>query len=124
MREKNGHFTACKSQTAVIAVERAIRAMRRVWFQSQSAASQAEKRQRSFDKVVDEWKRKVADLQAELEGSQRDSRTHAAEVYKLRAQLEEAQDGSESLRREAKNLQGLSKKYQSFVSYALSRYQT
>jgi len=81
--------------------------LRCVRFQSQSAASQAEKRQRSFDKVVDEWKRKVADLQAELEASQRDSRTHAAEVYKLRAQLEEAQDGAESLRRETKSLSGL-----------------
>ena len=56
--------------------------------------------------MVDEWKRKVADLQAELEASQRDSRTHAAEVYKLRAQLEEVQDGAESLRRETKTLQG------------------
>jgi len=79
----------------------------RVQFQSQSAASQAEKRQRSFDKVLDEWKRKVADLQAELEASQRDSRAHAAEVYKLRAQLEEAQDGAEALRRETKTLSGL-----------------
>jgi len=78
-----------------------------MWFQSQSAASQAEKRQRSCDKVVDQWKRKVADLQAELEASQRDSRAHAAEVYKLRAQLEEAQDGAESLRRESKGLQGV-----------------
>jgi len=85
------------------------RAMPLTWcvlFQSQSVASQAEKRQRSFDKVIDEWKRKVADLQAELEGSQRDGRAHAAEVYKLRAQLEEAQDGAESLRRETKTLQG------------------
>ena len=56
--------------------------------------------------MVDEWKRKVADLQAELEASQRDSRAHAAEVYKLKAQLEEAQDGAESLRREAKTLSG------------------
>jgi len=56
--------------------------------------------------VVDEWKRKVADLQAELERSQRDSRAHAAEVYKLRAQLEESTDSAEGLRRENKNLTG------------------
>ena len=48
----------------------------------------------------------MADIQAELEASQRDSRAHAAEVYKLRAQLEEAQDGAESLRRETKTLSG------------------
>ena len=75
-------------------------------WQSQALASQAEKRQRSFDKVVDEWKWKVADLQAELERSQRDSRAHAAEVYKLRAQLEESNDSAEGLRRENKNLTG------------------
>jgi len=75
-------------------------------WQSQALASQAEKRQRSFDKVVDEWKRKVADLQAELERSQRESRGNAAEVYKLRSQLEESNDSAESLRRENKNLSG------------------
>jgi len=78
----------------------------RVMWQSQALASQAEKRQRSFDKVVDEWKRKVADLQAELERSQRESRGNAAEVYKLRSQLEESNDSAESLRRENKNLAG------------------
>jgi len=78
----------------------------RVLLQSQALASQAEKRQRSFDKVVDEWKRKVADLQAELEKSQRESRGHAAEVYKLRSQLEESNDSAEGLRRENKNLAG------------------
>jgi len=77
-----------------------------VMLQSQALASQAEKRQRSFDKVVDEWKRKVADLQAELERSQRESRGHAAEVYKLRSQLEESNDSAESLRRDNKNLSG------------------
>jgi len=67
-------------------------------------ATQAEKRQRSFDKVIDEWKRKVADLQAEYEKSQKDGRSTAAEVYKLRAQLEESHDTIESVRRENKNL--------------------
>ena len=75
-------------------------------FQSTSIASQAEKRQRSFDKVVDDWKRKVADLQAEVEGARRESRASAAEVYKLRAQLEEAADAVEAVRRENKNLTG------------------
>jgi len=79
---------------------------RGVLLQAQALASQAEKRQRSFDKVVDEWKRKVADLQGELERSQRDSRAHAAEVYKLRSQLEESNDSTEGLRRENKNLSG------------------
>jgi len=69
-----------------------------------SIANQAEKRQRSFDKVIDEWKRKVADLQAELEKAQRENRATAAEVYKLRAQLDEAKDATDAVRRENKNL--------------------
>jgi len=77
-----------------------------VRLQSTSLASQAEKRQRSFDKVIDDWKRKVADLQGELEKSQRESRANAAEVYKLRAQLEETSESIEGLRRENKNLSG------------------
>ncbi len=76
------------------------------YIQSQAIANQAEKRQRAFDKTVDEWKTKVADLQAELESSQRDSRTNAAEVYKLRAQIDEGHDSIEALRRENKNLSG------------------
>ena len=76
--------------------------------QSTSLANQAEKRQRSFDKVVEEWKRKVADLQGELERSQRESRGHAAEVYKLRAQLDETHETVEAVRRENKNLTGRS----------------
>ncbi len=74
--------------------------------QNQSIANQAEKRQRAFDKTMDEWKRKAADLQAELDNSQHESRSNAAEVYKLRTQLEESHDGVESLRRENKNLSG------------------
>ncbi len=74
--------------------------------QSQGIANQAEKKQRAFDKTIDEWKTKAADLQSELENSQRESRSNAAEVYKLRAQIEEGQDGIESLRRENKNLSG------------------
>ena len=74
--------------------------------QATSVANQAEKRQRSFDKVVEEWKRKVADLQGELERSQRESRSHAAEVYKLRAQLDETHETVEAVRRENKNLTG------------------
>jgi len=78
-----------------------------MFFQTSGIASQAEKRQRSFDKVVDEWKRKVSDLQAELEKSQKESRATAAEVYKLRAQLEESHETVEAVRRENKNLSGM-----------------
>ncbi len=74
--------------------------------QSQSIASQAEKKQRVFDKTIDEWKRKAVDYQAELENSQLESRGNAAEVYKLRSQLDESLDNVEAIRRENKNLSG------------------
>jgi len=77
-----------------------------VFLQATSFASQAEKKQRSFDKIIDEWKRKVADLQEELEKAQRESRGVSAEVYKLRAQLEESTDAIEAVRRDNKNLSG------------------
>ncbi len=74
--------------------------------QSQALANQAEKRQRAFDKSVDEWKRKTADVQTELEHSQHESRGNAAEVYKLRSQLDESHDTIEGLRRDNKNISG------------------
>lgn len=73
---------------------------------AQAMASQAEKRQRAFDKTVDEWKRKVSDLQHELDNANAESRGNAAEVFKLRAQLDESHDSIEALRRENKNLSG------------------
>ena len=73
---------------------------------SQSLANQAEKRQRNFDKTIDEWKRRVSDLQSELERSNAEGRGSAAEVYKLKAQIEETHDTIDALRRENKNLTG------------------
>ena len=75
-------------------------------FQTQSIANQAEKRQRAFDKTVDDWKRKVADLQTELENSQKEGRSSAADVYRLKAMIDENADMIDSLRRENKNLNG------------------
>jgi len=74
--------------------------------QAQAVNVQNEKRQRQFDKLVEEWKRKVADLQIELENAQKESRSNAADSYKSKAQLEEVQETIEALRRENKNLSG------------------
>lgn len=43
-------------------------------------AQQLEKKQKSFDKVIDEWKRKCDDLHIELESSQREARNLSTEV--------------------------------------------
>merc|ERR1712209_43985 len=71
---------------------------------AQAMANNAEKRQRAFDKTVDEWKRKVADMQHELEQANAESRGNAAEVFKIRAQIDESHDSVEALRRDNKNL--------------------
>jgi len=68
--------------------------------------AQHEKRQRQFDRLVDEWKRKVVDLQTELDNSQKESRSNAAESYKYKAQLDENREVIDALRRENKNLSG------------------
>merc|ERR1711931_112181 len=71
---------------------------------AQAIASQAEKRQRAFDKTIDEWKNRVTDLQQELDGSQSDLRTNVAEGYRLRNHLDESGEAIDALRRENKNL--------------------
>ena len=85
--EKVKHRMAGELEDVMIEVERA-----------QSIANQADKRQRQFDKAIDEWKRKCTDMQSEVENSQRESRANAAEVYKLRSQIEESHDTIEALR--------------------------
>ena len=73
---------------------------------STAIANQAEKRQRGFDKSVDEWRRKLADVQAELERSLADGRSSNSDSFRMRAQLDETHESIEALRRENKNLSG------------------
>ncbi|OQR72719.1 myosin heavy chain [Tropilaelaps mercedesae] len=68
-------------------------------------ASQLEKRQKSFDKVIAEWKAKTDDLAAELDASQKECRNYSTEVFKLRAAYDESQEHYEAVKRENKNLQ-------------------
>ena len=74
--------------------------------QAQAIAAQADKRQRQFDKTIDEWKEKCDALEHDLERSQSESRAHSAEIYRLKAQIEEANEQVEGLRRDNRNLQG------------------
>ncbi|XP_064478156.1 myosin heavy chain, muscle-like isoform X16 [Ornithodoros turicata] len=68
-------------------------------------AASLEKRQKSFDKVIAEWKSKVDDLAFELDASQKECRNYSTEVFKLRAAYEESQEHYEAVKRENKNLQ-------------------
>ncbi len=54
-----------------------------------SHASMLEKRERGFDRVIDEWRMKCDGLANELDTTQRDARSAATDVFKLRTQNEE-----------------------------------
>lgn len=56
--------------------------------------------------VVAEWRQKYEECQAELEGSQKESRGLSTELFKLKNSYEEALDHLETVKRENKNLQG------------------
>jgi len=71
---------------------------------AQHLANAAEKRQKSFDKVVVEWKLKVDDLAAELDGSQKECRNYSTELFRVKAAYEENLEQLDSVRRENKNL--------------------
>ena len=59
-----------------------------------------------FPQVLSEWRQKFEESQAELESSQRESRSLSTELFKLKHCYEEAIDHLETLQRENKNLQG------------------
>jgi len=71
---------------------------------AQALAHAAEKRQRSFDKLVAEWKLKVDDLSAELDSSQKECRNYSTELFRVKAAYEENMEQLDSVRRENKNL--------------------
>ncbi|KAL6728752.1 hypothetical protein Aduo_010491 [Ancylostoma duodenale] len=64
------------------------------------AVASLEKKQKAFDKVIDEWKKKVDDLYLELDNAQRDSRQLSGEAHKLRGHHDALVDQVEGLKRE------------------------
>lgn len=71
-----------------------------------SAAASLDKKQRGFDKIINDWKQKYEESQAELEASQKEARGLSTELFKLKNAYEETLDHLETLKRENKNLQG------------------
>jgi myosin heavy chain 6/7 len=55
-------------------------------------ANSLEKKQKGFDKIIDEWKRKCDSLAGELEASQRDTRNASTEAFRLRNALDESNE--------------------------------
>ena len=63
-----------------------------------------DKRQKQFDKLINEWKQKCEDTTIELEASQKEARQYSTELFELRNQYEESHEQIEALRKENKNL--------------------
>ena len=63
-----------------------------------------DKKQKQFDKLINEWRQKCEDITIELEASQKESRHYSTELFKLKTQYEESHEQIEALRKENKNL--------------------
>ncbi len=48
-----------------------------------------EKKQKGFDRIVDEWRKKCDDVAAELDAAQRDNRNVSTENFKLKTKNDE-----------------------------------
>ncbi len=63
-----------------------------------------EKKQKQFDKLIQEWRQKCEDVSMELDACQRDARLFSTELFKCKTQYEESLEVNEALRHENKNL--------------------
>uniref|UniRef100_A0A915A495 Myosin tail domain-containing protein n=1 Tax=Parascaris univalens TaxID=6257 RepID=A0A915A495_PARUN len=75
--------------------------------------AQLEKKQKSFERMVDEWKKKVDDAGNELDSAQRECRTNAADIFKQRSINDTLTVQFEGLRYENRNLCQATKELQS-----------
>ncbi|XP_042212117.1 myosin heavy chain, muscle-like isoform X1 [Homarus americanus] len=71
---------------------------------AQNLAIAAEKKQKSFDRIITEWKVKVDDLAVELDSSQKECRNYSSELFRVKASYEENLGTLDSVRRENKGL--------------------
>jgi predicted nuclease with TOPRIM domain len=69
-----------------------------------SDASTMDKKQKQFDKMINEWRQKCEDITVELEASQKEARHYSTELFKLKTQYEESHEQIEALRKENRNL--------------------
>merc|ERR1712149_4739 len=69
-----------------------------------AAAIITEKRGRTFDKVIGEWKAKHDDLVAEVDASNKECRNYASDLFRVKAGLDETTQQLDIVKRENKNL--------------------
>eukprot|EP00061_Rhincodon_typus_P002420 g17521.t1 len=70
---------------------------------SHAAAVALDRKQQSFDKILNEWRVKVEQSQAELEAAQGETREISTQLLKLKAAFDESIDSREALKRENKH---------------------
>ena len=63
-----------------------------------------DKKQKQFDKLINEWRQKCEDITVELEASQKEARHFSTELFKIKQQYEESHEQIDALRKENKNL--------------------
>ena len=81
--------------------------------QSSGSSSVFEKKQRVFERTIQEYTVKVRELQMEVDSAHNEARGYSAELFRVKGQYESCQETIESLRRENTNLAG--KQYHSFL---------
>jgi predicted nucleic acid-binding Zn-ribbon protein len=67
-------------------------------------ASAMDKKQKQFDKLINDWKQKCEDITVELDATQKEARQYSTELFKIKTQYEESHEQIEALRKENKNL--------------------
>ena len=70
---------------------------------AQALATASEKKQKSFEKVVTEWKLKVDDLTLDVEASRKECSTYSTELFRVKACYDESIEHLDQMRRENKN---------------------
>ncbi len=63
-----------------------------------------DKKQKQFDKLINEWRQKSEDITIELETSQKEARHFSTELFKIKTQYEESHEQIDALRKENKIL--------------------
>jgi len=96
---KNLHLDKTKARAAAELEDLQVAAER-----ATTMANAAEKKQKNFDKIINEWKMKTDDLANELDASQKEARNYSTEHFRIKAAYEENISTVDSIHRENKNL--------------------
>merc|ERR1719419_1039150 len=72
--------------------------------QAQILNNEMDKKAKHFDRIVNEWKKKVDSMSMDLDVSQRDCRNASSELFRVKSAYEESVAQLDEVRRENKSL--------------------